>query len=289
MNKNNFDETMERLNKYYDKMPTQSSSANIMATIKKKKKRNWIWARSYQRWQVAALVVFMLGIGYVLGASQFSGNESATQLNTQADQAPMESMSIMEDHEGEEAVEENRMFEFTSEEETKSIQILDEEGMEDEKLVRRLEVEGLSFTTYYDNDFELEEITSEEGRAVQIFANYGQGRVEPVLFEVYKFADSNSYDQVVEAYKARMSDSGFSEVATTHYFENIGVPGQVVEEFMFEKDGVNAHVVPIEHVDGYYFLRVSSFSVDNTEMIEFSEGFGREVNIILNEFNWIYE
>jgi hypothetical protein len=293
MSRNNFDETMERLNKYYEKMPTQSSSADIMANIKKKKKRNWSWARSYQRWQVAALVVLMLGIGYVLGASQLSGsNESASPIDSAADQAPMESMSIMmaeEEAEDQEAVGENRTLEsFTSEEETKWIQLVDEEGMDDEKLVRRLEIEGLSFTTYYDHEFELEHVTNEQGQSIKVFANYGQGRVEPVLFEVHKFADSNSYDQAVEAYKTMMIESGYIEVETNNYFETIGVPGQGVEEFMFEKDGVYAHVVPVEHVDGYYFLRTSSFSIGNTEMIEFSEGFGRELKVILDEFSWVY-
>ncbi|MDT8861648.1 hypothetical protein N0O92_15625 [Alkalihalobacillus sp. MEB130] len=293
MSRNNFEESMERLNKYYNEMPTKSSSANIMANIKKKKKRNWSWARSYKRWQVAALVVFTLGIGYVLGASQLSGeNESAMPLESTAD-APMESMSITmadEEHDQEEAMEESRILEsFGNEDELKTISIVDEEGMEDEKVVNKLEVEGFSFTTFYDANFEMEQVSNEQGHSVQIYANYGDGRVEPVLFEVYKFTESLNYDQQVASYKAMMSDAGYTEVETSNYMTSFDVPGQVVEEFMFHQDGVYVHVIPVEHTDGYYFMRASSYSIENVEMIEFNEGFGREVRIIFEQFNWIYE
>ncbi|GAE28459.1 hypothetical protein JCM9140_4696 [Halalkalibacter wakoensis JCM 9140] len=293
MSKNNFEETMNRLNQYYDKIPQQSNSADIMASIKKKKKRNWNWARSYQKWQVAALVLFMLGIGYVLGASQLtSNNESAMPSESSADEGPMESMSVVMEEEPDESEEETNEMTFmessTDDEETKTITIVDEEGLEDEKTVTKLVNDELSFTTFYDAEFEVEHINHEQSTVVQIFANYGQGKIEPVLFEVVKFNEEMSYEEAVSSYQADMVDAGYAETVANGYLESLGVPGQGVEEFAFYKDGVYAHVVPVEHQDGYYFLRTNSFSPERTDLIEYSEGFVRELRVIFNEFTWLY-
>ena len=291
---NHFDKTMERLNQYYDQMPTQSSSANIMANIKKKKKRNW--ARYYQRWQVAALIVLMIGIGYVLGVSQLSSQrESAHQTELSADQGlPEESMSMA----GVEETEESEIFnaaeaelreipkDITDDRDSMPLEITNEEGMTEIIQVKAYEDEHFGFTTRYDERLVIEEVASGEGRAIQWFFHNDLGRVEPVVLEMFQLNNPGDQKEQIEAYKSMMSELGYREDSSVNFMKGLDVPAQGIEELLFEKDGVYAHVIPAEHGENVYFFKTSLFAPDS-EFIEFSEGFGRNVNVIYNEFSWI--
>jgi hypothetical protein len=301
MSGRDFEKTLERLNSHYDDMPTKSSSTKIMANIKKNKKRKWNWARSYQKWQVAALIIVMIGIGYVLGVSQLMNQQDAAmQSEAAADQSEtMENSSFLTkqaevfDEEGEAVQEsgENDTVLFREDEIDESFPIIitDEEGQEVEKQVKVLEDEHFSFSTYYDANFHVEELVNEEGRAIQIYADYGQGKIEPALFEMFQFESAMSYDDQVEAYRMMMNESGYTELESNDYLQEIGIPAQAVEEFMFQKDDVNVHVVPVEHGEKYFFFRTSTVTNKNSEMIEYMGGFYRELSVILNQdyFKWI--
>ncbi|MFC0562403.1 hypothetical protein [Halalkalibacter alkalisediminis] len=293
---NNFDKTMERLNQYYDQMPTQSSSANIMANIKKKKKRNW--ARHYQRWQVAALIVLMIGIGYVLGVSQLSGQrDTAHQTELTADKGlPEESMSIAAVEEAEDQVEvfnaeqaETRQIpaELTDDEDSIPLEITNEEGMQEVIQVKPFQDDIFGFTTRYDERLVVEEVAYDEGRAIQWFFHNDNGRVEPVVLEIFQLNNPGDQKEQIEAYKSMMSEMGYREASSENYMKGINIPAQGIEELLFEKDGIYAHVIPAEHGENVYFFKTSLFAPDS-DFIEFSGGFGRNVNVIYNEFSWIY-
>ncbi|WP_227939434.1 hypothetical protein [Alkalihalobacillus deserti] len=292
---NNFDKTMERLNQYYDQMPTQSSAANIMGNIKKKKKRNW--ARYYQRWQVAALIVLMIGIGYVLGVSQLaSQKESAHQTELSADRGlPEESMSIAAIEE----TEESEVFnaddaevreipkELTDDQDSMPLEITNEEGMPEVIQVKPFEDEIFGFTTRYDERLVIEEVDNNEGRAIQWFANYGNGKIEPIVFEIFQINNEGSHTEQLDLYRKMMSEHGYTEVESDNYLMSIGLPAEGIVEMKFEKDGLNAHVVQVEQGENIYFFKTSSFANDNP-FIEYSEGFGRHVKVIFDEFSWTY-
>lgn len=288
---NNFDKTMERLNQYYDQMPTQSSSANIMASIKKKKKKR-NWSRYYQHWQVAALVALMIGIGYVLGVSQLSGQrDSAHQAEMSADQGgPEESMSMMaEETEVSRTDTDTRHFpeELTDGQDSIPLEITNEEGMTEVIQVKSMQDEIFGFTTRYDERLVVDEITYDEGRAIQWFFHNDEGRVDPVVLEIFQFDHTSSYEQQLEQYMSMMNEQGYIEVTSTAYMGNLGIPGQGTVELQFEKDGVYEHVVPIEQGANYYFFKTSTFAADS-KFIEFSEGFGRNISVIFDEFSWLY-
>ncbi|WP_332694944.1 hypothetical protein [Halalkalibacter lacteus] len=296
-----FEKSLERLNNQYDEMPTQSSSIKIMANIKKQKKRNWTWSKSYQRLQVAVLIALMIGIGYVLGVSQLMNQPDTAMEETASDQVgTMEGASFQakqaesfDEEAG--AVHESGEYDmgiFAAEEIDDSflITITDEEGQEVEKQVKVFEDEQFSFSTYYDANFHVEEGVSGEGRSIQIYADYGEGPIEPLLFEMFQFESAMSYDNQVEAYRMMMNESGYTELESNDYLIEIGIPGQVVEEFLFQKDDVNVHVVPVERGEEYFFFKTSTVTNNNSEKIEYMEGYVRELNVILNQdhFMWIY-
>ncbi|MFC0470086.1 hypothetical protein ACFFHM_06010 [Halalkalibacter kiskunsagensis] len=306
MNERDFEKTLERLNSHYEDMPTQSSTTKIMANIKKSKKRKWNWARSYQKWQVAALIIVMVGIGYVLGASQFMNQPEIAMEETAIGDTTADSAGTMESasfstkqaepfgEEEEAAAESGEEINILRSEDVIDdsfpITITDEEGNEVEKQVKVLEDKQFSFSTYYDANFHVEEVVSGDGRSIQIYADYGEGLVELALFEIFQFESAMSYDDQVEAYRMMMTESGYIELESNDYLLGIGIPGQAVQEFLFQKDDVNIHVAPVQHGEEYLFFKTSTVTNKNSEMIEYMEGFNRELTVILNRdyFKWIY-
>ncbi|GAE34335.1 hypothetical protein [Halalkalibacter akibai] len=294
MTHKNFDETLNRLNQYYDEMPTQSSSSNIMANIKRKKKRDW--SRYYQRWQVAALIVLMVGIGYVLGASQLTGQQdSASDSEIAADQSePQMELGIaaVEEVEEEAYSEEAVTREIpnalmTDDETSMPLEIINEEGLADVIQVYTFEDEEFGLTTKYDVQLEVHYDVDDDGRAIQWFANYSEGPVEPVVLEIFRFENAGDQRELIEAYRTRMLNLGYQEDFTEEYMKGQEVPGQGIEELLFERDGVYAHVVPVEHGENLFFFKTSLFA-PNSEYIEYSEGFGRNVKVIYEQFSWMY-
>jgi hypothetical protein len=297
MNNRNFDEAMERLNRCYDEMPARSSSANIMANIKKKKKRNWI--SYYQHWQAAALIVLMIGIGYVLGVSQLSGQKESAQHSelSSADQGtPETEMGIAAIEEAGEAevftAEDNevatREIPEVLKDNENTLEITNEEGFQEVIQVNMFTDDEFGFTTKHDERLEVHFDTNDYGRAVQWFANYdGETPVEPVVLEIFKFENPESYGEQVKAYRIMMRNFGYQESFSKEYMKGVEIPAQSIEELLFEREGVYAHVVPAQHGEDIYFFKTSLFA-PGSEYIEYSEGFGRDVKVIYDNFSWLY-
>ncbi|ARK30638.1 hypothetical protein [Halalkalibacter krulwichiae] len=295
MNNRNFDDAMNKLNRAYEQIPTQTSSATIMANIKKKKKKRK-WARFDQRWQVAALIVLMIGIGYVLGLSQLSQRDSALQLESSPEQGienNQTEMATVNEEEVEIAAEDmdeplNESLKVFTEEESTRLDITNEEGFEETIQVKQIEDQQFGFSTRYDERLQIEEMTTNYGRALQWYFHNDNGKIAPIVFEIFEIQRETTYTNKINAYKEMMEEQGYVEVTSSNYLTNLNmIKGQIIEEFQFAKDGINEHVVSIEQGERYFFFKTSSFA-PGSEYIEFSEGFGRNLQIIFEQFNWLY-
>ncbi|WP_088102246.1 hypothetical protein [Halalkalibacter urbisdiaboli] len=296
---NNLDEIMGKLKKQYDEMPTVSSSERIMSQIKKEvKPKRRIF---FRHWQAVAMIVAAIGIGSVLTLNQLdlegahSNSETsdtssigeATALEVTETEEEEQFLNRRTEEENDTALKHDVETDESSENEAAIFATgitehkefaLNKEGQDETITAKRVSVEQLGFVTYVDEKFEVDPVASREGYALQIFANFGGGRIEPPILTVTEYTDA--FSSVAEVLTFIREENKNYDITEDKLF-TIHRPELISEELMV-LDTANArtkYVAVIER-EGRYFI------LETTLVGELEEAFHAHLNYMLTEFTW---
>ncbi|WP_100407179.1 hypothetical protein [Bacillus solitudinis] len=310
---NNIDEIMGRLKKQYDDFPTTSSADNIMSKIKKEEKpKRMVFFRRH--WQAVAMIIAAIGIGSVLTLNQLGqqgANDTSTSLSMEAGEADRKTMMVEPNEEQDQLSDDTATVREESEAdnhsatvnkesetvkefynpsdseisvseaeqaETKTV-LFSQEGIEEEITVKRVSDEYLGFSTYIDDRFETEVVEKGEAYVFQIFANFGQGKIDHPLLSI-TFTESNgieSVEDVADLVRGMYEDYVETEERVFTNHSHLGF----MKEMTFTQGGDEYTYVGIVEREGRYVVMTFKVSGETREAF-----YNHLENIILPEFDW---
>ncbi|WP_062047035.1 hypothetical protein [Bacillus sp. JCM 19034] len=261
---------LNQLKKQYDDMPTQTSVERIMTRIKVEEKGN----RRYffpKNLRIVALLMIMVGIGYILGMNQLAKDEELTAFEEMAEEMYIHESSDAAKSGSEESEEmalgdeDNIMFEIAiNNAKEEVINVLDEEGMETEKTVKRLDA-GI-FSTLYDSNFHYVKKQSLDITRHQVYSHLTGENEEPIVFELSYFhngAYADSLGDYIENYERILENEGFSQFEETNNLteKDLNLNADMIYEFKAKDEPFQTFVAVLKFNGEYYFLRTSEYEL----------------------------
>lgn len=261
MNDPQMKEMLGKLKDQYDQMPIKSSPEDIMSKVNKEKRPRW--GIFFHKWQVAALIIFALGVGGVLTISQTNELSSDSQNDESAEfaagidessEAPAltsDSLEIAEEEseDSSEAADSSQDNEASVETEIITI-----EGTEEEIQVKSVEDERLGFSTKVDERYIIEEGMQGEEEFLQIFANYTGTPVDAPFFSVTKHTQSTQ--EIEQSLRERYASMGYEERESSDFFTQHESELNFVSELSFEVTDSIVYVGIVEANGIYYDITV---------------------------------
>ncbi|GAE30611.1 hypothetical protein [Halalkalibacter hemicellulosilyticus] len=283
---------LHQLKEQYDELPTHSNPRSIMDYIKKEEKK----ARRFyipKQIQVAALVIVMLGIGYVLGMNQFAGDEELATTDmagtfsgeSNAEMSDLDNEIFMsmgeEDYaESESYLEDHNETRMGNE---SSVKTFYPEGIEEEKDFFLMDDDY--FTAYYDVNYHYHQLNSLDMTRHQVYTDFIGDNEEPILFELTYFRQPYELDHLIDNYQNMLRQEGFSQFEDDEsFFSNetsLSNQAAIVSEFKSVSEDIRTSVAIIEHNERYLFIRTSQFE----EYAEVNEGLGYEIKFMIDQLS----